>query len=67
MARDAHLVAEQRDLDQVLDDDAEHDVVGDLAHARQLALPDVGDASRRERLDQRLDLSKGGLGPRSYR
>ena len=44
----AHLVGEERDLDQVLDHDAEHDVVGDLADARELAVADVGDALRRD-------------------
>ena len=53
MARHAHLVGEQRDLDQVFDDDAEHDVVRDLADARQFAFADIGDALRREHFDQR--------------
>ena len=37
-ARDAGLLREHRDLAQVLDDHAEHGVVRDLPHTRQLAL-----------------------------
>ena len=60
MARHAHLVGEQRDLDQVLDHHAEHDVVRDLADARELAVADVGHALRREHFDQRhRDLGVG--------
>ena len=36
---------QERDLDQVLDHHAEHDVVGDLADARELAFADIGDAA----------------------
>ena len=60
MARHAHLVGEQRDLDQVLDHHAEHDVVRDLADAREFAVADIGHAARREHLDQR----HGGLAGR---
>ena len=49
MARHAGLLRQDGDLREVLDHDAEHDVVRDLADARQLALAHVGDAARRER------------------
>ncbi len=52
-----HLVGQQRDLDQVLDHHAEHDVVGDLADARELAGPHVGDAARGDHFHER----RGGL------
>ena len=61
MARHAHLVGQERDLDQVLDDDAEHDVVGNLADPRELAVADVGDAAWREHLDQRRRGLAGGF------
>ena len=61
MARHAHLVGQQRDLDQVLDHDAEHDVVRDLADAREFAVADVGHAGRREHLDHRHDGLAGGF------
>ena len=50
-ARHARLLGEDRDLGQVLRHDAEEDVVGDLAEAGELALADVGDAVRGDRLD----------------
>src|SRR5215475_8057396 len=61
VARHAHLVGEQRDLDQVLDHHAEHDIVGDLADAGELAVADVGHAARREHLHHRLDRAERGL------
>ena len=62
VARHAHLVGEQRDLDQVLDHHAEHDIVCDLADARELAVAHVGDTLRREHLDQRHRHFGVGLG-----
>ena len=62
MARHAHLVGEQRDFDQVLDHHAEHDVVRDLADAREFAVADIGHAARREHLDQRHRDFGVGLG-----
>ncbi len=62
VARHAHLVGQQRDLDQVLDHHAEHDVVRDLADAREFAVADIGDARRREHLDHLLDLAERRLG-----
>ena len=61
VARHAHLVGQQRDLDQVLDDDAEHDIVRDLADAREFAVADIGHAARREDLDQRHGDLAGGF------
>ena len=46
------LLGEQRDLDQVLDDDAEHHIVRNLADARELAFAHIGDTVGREHLDQ---------------
>jgi hypothetical protein len=64
VTRHAHLVGQERDLDQVLDDHAEHDVVRDLADARELAVADIGDAARGEHLDQRHHRLAGRFGAR---
>jgi len=42
MARHAGLFGQERDLGQVLDDHAEHDIVGHLADAGELAVADIG-------------------------
>jgi hypothetical protein len=45
VARHAGLLGQYGDLDQRLDDDAEEDVVADLAEAGQFALADIADAA----------------------
>src|SRR5260221_2553199 len=50
----AELLRKKRDLDEIFDDDAEHDVVRDLADARSVGLPDVEYSPRGKRLDDRL-------------
>ena len=64
VTRHPQLVGEEGDLDQVLDHDAEHDVVGDLADARQFALAHIGDATRREHFHHRLDRVERDLSDR---
>ena len=61
MTRHAHLVGQKRDLDQILDDDAEHDIVGDLADAGELAVAHIGHAAWREHFDQGRCGLAGGL------
>src|SRR4029077_13453828 len=61
VSRNAHLVGEQRDLDQVLDHHREHDIVGDLADARELAFAHAGDALRRYHFQHRRNRLAGGL------
>jgi hypothetical protein len=54
------------DLAQVLDHHAQHDVVGNLAEARQLALADIGHAARGKGLDVGLYHVVGGPGARGH-
>ena len=67
MARHAGLLRQDGDLGEILDDDAEEDVVRDLADARELAFTDVSDAGSRNRRQIRLDLFEGGLRTRNNR
>jgi hypothetical protein len=67
VARHPHLVGKQRDLDQVLDHYAEHDVVCDLADARELAIAHVGHTLRRENFDQRHRYLGVGFGSGYHR
>ena len=41
MARHAGLFGDEHDLDEILDHHAEHHVMRDLAHARELAFADI--------------------------
>ena len=71
VTRHAHLVHQQRDLDEVLDHDAEHDVVANLGNARQLALghlaqhpiQHLADGEVQHRVAQKLQpvLHRGGM------
>ena len=61
MARHAGLLREHGDLGEILDHDAEEDVMRDLADARQFALADIGDAGRRDGLQIRLHLLEAGF------
>src|SRR5262249_1740269 len=67
VAGNAHLVGQQRDFNQVLDHHAEHDVVGDLADARELAAADVGDAARGDHFHERGDGLARGLAAGDHR
>src|SRR4029077_1043417 len=67
VARHAHLVGKQSDLDEVLYHHAEHDVVCDLADARELAIAYVGYALRSEDFDQRHRYLGVGFGSGYHR
>src|SRR5262249_10322451 len=67
VTRYAGLLRQNGDLGEILNDDAEADIMCDLANARQLALADIGDATRREGEDIGFDQLEGGFWTRGDR
>src|SRR6476659_4402526 len=60
-AAHAELLSKKSDLDEILDDDPEHDVMRDLADARPVGLSDVEHAPWSKRFHDRLHFVEGRL------
>jgi hypothetical protein len=60
-AAHAELLSKKRDLDEILDDDPEHDVMRDLADSRPVGLSDVEHAPWSKRFHDRLHLVESRL------